>query len=423
MVASPQRRSDILLLSLLLILGVLAGLVSWILIPPPKEGHPSRPPSTLLNRSYGTKALYLTLKQLGYEVTRLRRAYSPALLAEIESLVLMKPTIDLAEDDWEQLWEWVRDGGRLLLVASETVTSCTAESSEEIGWFNACSMKPSQEEEPERMEVKAGEHLAVGDSLFEGVSKVITRPTVRFVKDNPVTGKLKRVRHDPLWTDEHGLAGMRVRYGDGIILALADDYPFTNLGISEGDNIILAANLARELGGGDKYRVIGFDEFHHGFLERDPSWLAVAKLIFRDRWGWGLTQAALAGLIALFAAAVRFGRPAELVRRHRRRQSEYTIAAGRLLGSSHGAVEQVYPILHGHYRGEILDALGLDRDTDSPTLLDMLERRLGVVRGQKVGALLSNSEGVPSGSAGLLERIREIHEVVREIRNGNAVSG
>lgn len=165
--------------------------------------------------------------------------------------------------------------------------------------------------------------------------------------------------------------------------------------------------------------MIGFDEFHHGFLERDPSWRAVIKLIFADRWGWGLTQAAFAGLVALLAASIRFGKPVEVSPRSRRHQSEFAVAAGRLLGSSQGAVPQVYPTLRKHYRRSILDALGLDRDSGDSTLFTALEKHLGSGRSQDAIACLDPAAGEPSGKAELLARTRKTHELLKEIRHGH----
>ncbi len=421
MAPSSTQRSDLLLFSCLLALGLLAGLVAWFFMPPPKQGHIQEPPSTLLNRSYGTKALYLTMEQLGYHVTRLRKPYSPLLLEEIESMVLMKPTIRLTEDDWEQLKEWVTAGGRLLLVASGEVSQCSRECSENVGWFNLKDLESLKGDISADTVIEADKHLTAGDPLFEGVSRVITRPSVRFVVESPTTGKLTGAEPEPLWRDEDGLAGLRVKIGGGLILALADTYPFSNLGISEGDNIVLAVNLARELGGDDMSRVIGFDEYHHGFVERDPSWFAVIKLIYADRWGWGLTQAALAGLVALFAFSIRFGKPEDLPHRNRRRQSEYAIAAGRLLSGSRGAVEQVFPILHEHYRRGVLKALGLAADTDGHTLLKALEKHMDLAQAQRVSAFF-NIVDTPSGKAELLEWISKIHSVMKEIEHGNTVS-
>ena len=135
------------------------------------------------------------------------------------------------------------------------------------------------------------------------------------------------------WKDKAGIVGLRVEFGEGTIVALADPYPLTNLGISDADNGLLLANLARDLSA--RYPgQIAFDEFHLGFPQHDCSSVAMAKLMLAGPWRWAVAQAVVVAVLALWAGAVRFGSPRDVTLRRRRQHREFAEAAGRLLNEA-----------------------------------------------------------------------------------------
>ena len=153
------------------------------------------------------------------------------------------------------------------------------------------------------------------------------------------------------WKDEQGIIGLRAEFGKGTIIALADSFPLSNLGISEADNGLLLANVARELS--DRYPgQVAFDEYHLGFPERDWSSLAMVKLLLAGPWRWAIGQAILVGLLGLYAGAVRFGSPQDVTRKPRRQHREFAESAGRLLDES-GATALAAETLYRHYRDRL----------------------------------------------------------------------
>ena len=146
---------------------------------------------------------------------------------------------------------------------------------------------------------------------------------------SPCRGPLQDAPARVFWKDQQGTIGLRATYGDGTIIALADDYPLTNIGISQGDNGLLLANVVREMSARYPGRV-AFDEFHLGLYEHEASPLAIITLMLSGPWRWAAVQAALVGALALAARAVRFGGPQDVVHKPRRQHREFAEAAGRL---------------------------------------------------------------------------------------------
>ena len=145
--------------------------------------------------------------------------------------------------------------------------------------------------------------------MTAGINRLEVGGDQRFDLDSPLRGPLAKSAARAFWKDKQGIIGLRAKFGDGTIVALADTYPLSNLGISDADNGLLLANLARELS--DRYPgQIAFDEYHLGFAERDWSSVAIAKLMLAGDWRWAVAQAALVGVLALYAAGRAIRQPA-----------------------------------------------------------------------------------------------------------------
>ena len=167
------------------------------------------------------------------------------------------------------------------------------------------------------------------------------------------------------WTDAQGIVGLRATLGKGAVVALADSYPLSNLGIAEADNGLLLGNLAREMSA--RYPgQIAFDEYHLGFPQQDWLSLAMVKLLAAGPWRWAIGQALLACLLGLYAGAIRFGSPRDLARAPRRQHREFAEAAGRLLEQAGGGALAA-EALYRHYRDRICRAAALDCKPHTPS--------------------------------------------------------
>jgi len=411
------NKTDTQVLLLLLVLALVAACVSWLALPPRKAGSLWKQPSTFLNRAYGTKALYLSLERMGYEVSRLRRPFEKEMLSRVDSLAILRPILPLKEHETTALEEWVREGHTLLICPSPASGILSASPSEEVQWFNGARVGSGTSETTDPHSIPVKDLPQPLDPLLEGVGEIVSYPLTRFAAQSSLTGSLEGCQADPFLVDEFGVVALRIECGQGHIVAIGDAYPLTNIGISKGDNVLLTANLAHLLGGPEKAHRIAFDEYHLGFGERDPSWLAILRLVFADRWGPGLIQASLAAVLALLAATFRFGRPEDIRVLPRRRETEFAQAAGCFLRKAK-ATRTVHRTLCDHYRKRACQLLHLDPDVDSSTLERAVEERTG-----RATDSFSRGANEPEAlqrlsEAQLLHSVQNMHEVVETLKHG-----
>ena len=415
-------RADRILLSIVLLVALLAALCKWLFVPE-KTGAIKRIPSTFFNVPSGAKAGYDVLQRLDFPAKRLRRRISPETLEGVGVLFLLRPEIGLAREEVAALKEWIDDGHALVLVPGEMPAfgkAALAGDDEYLDdWFDwnkrtADIPQPGPFPLTERVSEPSRPE---GDSqLAEGLNQLAMPRDRRFADKKPFLGYADdKPAGKVFWKDESGSIGVEARSGDGTIIALADEYPFTNVGVSEADNGLLLANIARQLSAkypGD----IAFDEYHLGMAERDVSEVEIAKLMLAGPWRWAVLQAALVGVLALVAQAVRFGKPKDVVRKLRRQHREFAEAAGRLFEEA-GAAPLAAETLYRYYRDRICKRLFFDNQVEDGQLCDALEHRAGPA----AAAALRNAQAAMQGPIGrqkLLELTHELHGAAEAIEHG-----
>jgi hypothetical protein len=217
------------------------------------------------------------------------------------------------------------------------------------------------------------------------------------------------------WKDEWGAIGIEATSGQGTIIALADEYPFTNVGVSEGDNGLLLANAVRELSSRYPGKV-AFDEYHLGFADRDISPVAIARLMVSGPWRWAAMQAALLGVLALFARAVRFGKPQDVVRKLRRQHREFAEAAGRLFEEAQAA-SLAAETLYRYYRERLCKRLLFDPQIADAQLCEAVELRAGPEAAARLRHAQTAIHG-PIGRQTLLSLAHDLHSVTERLEHG-----
>jgi len=445
-------RGDRLLWSVVLVATAMTALVTWLLLPPEKTGGIVERPSTFYNVGFGTKAAYLALDRLGYPVKRLRRPISEETLAGIGILFILKPSVGLQDYEMKELEGWVRQGHVLVVVpgrselriaekrgraatppeapepSGPSQRSRRSELRRRLGtafedWFGVGRAAAGREQRPAAHagdsagvdQSASGVELDASDPLGAGIRHLVPGSDVRFAKP-ALRGPLANAPAKTFWKDEQGTFGLRVIDGDGAIVALADAYPFSNLGIGEADNGLLLGNIVRELSRlspGD----IAFDEYHLGFPERDWSPVAMAKLMLSGPWRWAAAQALVIAVLALYAGAVRFGSPRDITRKPRRQHREFAEAAGRLLDEGR-ATSLAAETLSRYYRDRLCRALQLESEADNARLSQAALARSG----QDIARLLAQAQGAATRRVGrqeLLTIAQGLHRVVEAIDHGS----
>ncbi len=285
-------------------------------------------------------------------------------------------------------------------------------------WF-ALDVVPGRDEETihahsDEDRPESGLEVDTSEPICAGIRELVAGSDYRFRKA-PLQGPLAKRPAKTFWSDELGIVGVRVDVGQGTIVALADPYPLTNIGIGEADNGLLLGNMVRELS--EQYPgEVAFDEYHLGFGERDWSAVAMAKLMLIGPWRWAVSQAVLVGLLALYGAAVRFGSPQDVVYKPRRQHREFAEAAGRLLNEA-GATSLAAATLYRHYRDRLCRLVHLEPEVDDARLARAVRDRSG----HEIDDLLQQAQGAVSGRVGrqeLFTMTQKLHRVVEALDHG-----
>jgi hypothetical protein len=422
-------RADRILLTILLLGALLAALLHWLLAPPEKTGGFERLPSTFYNVGTGAKAAYDVLDQLQCPVTRLRRRISSASLQGIGVLFILRPKEGLAREEVALLKDWVEQGHALVVVPGSPPEPAATDDGRSHDdeflddWFawKEAPDKPGKQPEtfPPAERAAPLQKVEAANPLTAGIAELAVPDLLpdgrRFDPQSPCRGFLEDAAARVFWNDPQGTIGLAAEYGDGTIIALADDYPLTNIGVGRADNGLLLANVVREMSARYPGQV-AFDEFHLGLAEHDASPLAIVNLMLSGPWRWAAVQAALLGALALAARAVRFGSPQDVVHKPRRQHREFAEAAGRLFDEA-GATSLAAETLYRYYRERICKLLFFDSQAEDQRLCEAVERRAGAA----VAAELRQAQAALQGSLSrqkLLAFSQKLHRVAEALDHG-----
>jgi hypothetical protein len=418
-------RVDRILLGILLLGSLLVALLHWLLAAPEKVGGLARVPSTFFNVASGAKAAYDVLDELKYPITRLRRRISPQSLLDVGVLFILRPDEGLAREEVAALTDWIEQGHALVVVPGAPADNLAFHGEERYGddflddWFSFDETLPKPAKKtgdlPTADRAAPLRKQESSDRLTAGIAELAVPDERRFDAKSPCRGRLEDATPQVFCKDSKGPIGLRVELGEGTIIALADEYPLTNVGISSGDNGLLLANVVREMSARYPGKV-AFDEFHLGFAEHDASPVAIVKLLLAGPWRWAALQAALVGVLALAARAVRFGSPQDVVRKPRRQHREFAEAAGRLFDEA-GATSLAAETIYRYYRERICKLLLFDAQVEDRQLCEAAQRRAGPA----VAAELRQAQEILQGTINrqkLLAVSQKLHRVAEALDHG-----
>jgi hypothetical protein len=128
----------------------------------------------------------------------------------------------------------------------------------------------------------------------------------------------------------------------GRVLLVAEEGLLRNRTLRSSDAGPFMLRLASE-----GYRRVIFEEYHHGHGASGSLAGAVLGWSKVSPWGWMVWQAAVVGLIALLAAAVRFGPPGPGLPRRRRSPIEHVRALATALGAAQGHDTAIAAMVRG----------------------------------------------------------------------------
>lgn len=372
-----RRRLELLALALVIVAVVVLSAVSR------KAGSDDNhtDPELLVRSSYytypeGYKALYLTLQELGYPVSRQSRPY--ALLPPHGIVIIADPyRAGITVYESRQLFAWLGQGNTALvlverhprMLADLTATTGGAPADEEAhgaeppainaGWeMQFASVTPAT---PTLAHPLGGNWPADAPDL-----QVLS--SCRFPRQELLPRALmaKLGNTHPLYADASGVVALSSQLGSGQIIWCCSPWSFSNAGLEENQRLADASNLDVLLALIDARpdRPIVFDEYHHGY-GAGMTVLSLAPSATR----WGLAQLALVLLLMLALAAWRLG-PIRLPAsaRYTRSRAEYLTSMAGLLQRA-GATDMVLARLDLQLKRDMSRRLGLALSSEPAQIL------------------------------------------------------
>jgi len=258
----------------------------------------------------GAMGCYMLYEQLGVQVGRSYGPFSSRQLAEADVLVVVDPLHALHPAEHTAVGDWVRGGGLLIC----TTGVLTDEHGVDYG---TTPYDLDEEDDAETSSTCRGplardvRTVAIGPATLDG------QPDAW--EDE---GDLR-----PLLADERGVRIGERSLGSGRVIVLADSAFLANEHLGEGDNAVLAANLAAYSLAVSKGRRVVFDEYHFGIGRESPWWL-MSEMLFQTSPGWALLCAATAAGAYLLLRGRRFGTRRDVKGRRRRSKLEFVNNVG-----------------------------------------------------------------------------------------------
>lgn len=326
---------------LLLGLGALSGLlVVAALLGSRRRATPGadQRPSTLLTLPNGASAVADAAGRLGVDVERLRRHELRGLTADTgrpRALVVLDPTLPLTGAQAEDLIELPEAGVSLVVAGPDARrlfrcfgfdTLLLADSMPVTGAGSAGPVAART-----RLGIRATGEETVVDStgLFDSVVRACTVPALR--------------RLDTLATAAGVPVALRLAPigSEATVTIVSETGLFRNRTVRDTD----AGPMV--LGWLTPFERLWFDEYHHGFFAGGSLVGWTLRWSRESPWGWLAWHVAIVGLIALAAAAVRFGPVVTVLDRRRRSVVEHVRALALALRATGGHGEALRLLVTG----------------------------------------------------------------------------
>ena len=383
-----RRRLISILLGCLLAATLAALSAARVLLQRPSHS-PDRPDRSSYHAGpEGSQALYQWLGVSGYQTQRWRDSYQvleeemgPALLIVIG----LSPSgeVPLRKEEVRSLHDWLRQGGRLLLLSEHPAIPFDGRPLEVISPDRSTGPAPG----PDGIEVAPSQPTHLTHSIHQLITSPdatrlsLSRPRLQSSPRPEQKGLMGDEAATPFLAapvihveDDAGALLADFQAGEGRVVLLTDASLFSNQGLPKGDNLRLAQRLIEELTrvpeGSESKRPLPilFDEYHHGYRSERNNLLAYFQ---GTPTLWILLQGLLLGTALVFVAGKRFARPRPRRSPDRHSPLEFLSSVARLRQAAEArdlAIESIYP----RFRQSLCHRLGCSVQTPNEELLSRL---------------------------------------------------
>jgi hypothetical protein len=385
MAASRDRR---------VVLWILCGMIALIvafsmLSPATDDSNPA--PTTYNSGSAGTKAAYVALGELGYEVERWEAP--PGELKKVDAtnatLILAGPNFptENVKQVQEQIADFLSRGGRVLATGKD----------------GAYFLPDGKTDAPTRVYGKLCSSTPEGQDPLARAGKVSVADDIRWAAEGP------RFRVSQLCGNDAVVVSYK--YGAGDVIWWSSPLPMTNRGLKENASLkLVLASL------GDADRRVLFDEYFHG--ERVSLWDTAKGLPLRQI-AW---QCGVVGVLLVLSFGRRNGPIRLPVRVPRSSPLEFAESMGRLYGKA-GATQAAVDGARRRLLKFLEEQCGVSREVLRATpevIVQAVEERLGG-RWNRLGEHLAQAAEAEHRAvtlASTLELVKALDRDQRDLAEG-----
>jgi Domain of unknown function (DUF4350) len=292
--------------------------------------------STFLAGPSGSRGLADALERMGHTVSRFRRRMTQLTPPSGDKtlLAVLDPAYVVDQFEARRLAAYGKLGGDLLLagIGANQVMRCYGYTIDARSTDSVQVVAPGQQ--PSSRSPWTGDMVlatvvdsAGADSVAEARVKCNFTPVLSV---------------DSLLVTPGGrLAAVRLVTGHNSVVLVADGALFSNRKVRDSDAGEFALGIMAD------YPRVLFDEYHQGFTSGGSLLGALLSWSGGTAWGWAWWQLSAVGLLALLAAAFRFGPPIAAIKRQRRSPLEHVRALATALATARGSDLAVRLMIQG----------------------------------------------------------------------------
>ncbi len=345
----------------------------------PGEPVRSQFPSSYSAASDGAKATFLTLKELGYNIERWEDSPTQLPKNPVGTVLILADPFGRATPAEElALSHFLLDGGRVLVTGygSRLLPQNDALNArlKEYEWRNVPAVMPSP--------------------LTCGSREITLLPWSKW--------GTRYAGHVALYADkEIGPVAVTYAIGKGEVIWLGGSVPLTNAGVQKTNNLEFLINVV----GTPPARIL-WDEYFHGYGKSLTDYIA------RTPVPWGLAQAGLVFLVALFAFSRRSGPVRPLVEPSRLSPLEFIDTLGGLYQSAHAAQAAV-DVAYRRFRFIVMKRSGLAANATDEQIASVAARAGGLAEKeiletlQRCRSVLFDYEMKDEDAIGIVKKLHE----------------
>ena len=357
--------------------------------------------STRLTGPNGARAFRTALGRFGVDVTeRLRpffdlnrgRTADPRVM-----LAVLQPAGALTMPEQRAARDWVARGGQLLLAGRTGTERCFAYAIEGADYAAPSSPWIRTEDRTDAEPVaRAWVYRKHGDD-----------PASSLTGPRRACEVLEPSRIERLWLSRGKPAAVRLSFpSGGSVVLVGDAWVFSNRALRRTDAGVLV--LGWVLSG--RPRAVVVDEYHQGFGQSGSLTGATLAWAASSPAGWMVLQLALASVLALALAAVRFGPAVPLIERRRRSPLEHLDALAAGLERSHAAATAIRLIVTG-LRRRLSGGLVRTSPVDPDAWLAALEAGARTAQAKTAAHTLRRLARAAAGSADVQDAANAVEDV------------